>query len=98
MTSSFASLKGGKVPDVVAMCYKYPKWNDYWEAHRAAVEKINVPIYVVASWTNFLHVTGTLRTFQNCSSKEKWLRIHNTHEWPGKTSPSSAVLVIQCMC
>ncbi|KAM0424273.1 hypothetical protein ACHAPT_010418 [Fusarium lateritium] len=82
MRGSFASLKGSKAPDIGAMCYKYPTWNDFWEDHRASIERIKVPMYLVASWTNFLHVTGTLRVWQGCSSREKWLRIHNTHEWP----------------
>lgn len=78
-----ASLTGSKVDDFVDMCYQYPTWNSYWEQHRPALERIVCPLYVVASWTNALHTYGTFRAWQNSSSSEKWLRIHNSHEWPG---------------
>ncbi|KAE9378577.1 hydrolase CocE/NonD family protein [Stipitochalara longipes BDJ] len=71
-----------RTEDVTAMTKEYPLWNEYWDDRRARCDKIEVPIYVVASWTNALHTKGTLRGFIESSSKEKWLRVHNSHEWP----------------
>lgn len=69
--------------DVGAMCYQYPMWNEYYEQRAAKLENIKVPMYVTASWTNALHTRGTFRGFmQSTACKEKWLRVHNSHEWP----------------
>lgn len=70
-----------RTEDVPGMLEKYPLMNSYWEDKSAKLEKIDVPAYVVASYTNPLHVHGTLEGFRRISSKEKWLRIHNTQEW-----------------
>ena len=41
-----------------------------------------MPAYVVASYSNTLHTAGTFRAWRRIASEEKWLRIHNTQEWP----------------
>lgn len=64
------------------MIRREPLMTPYWQSKRAALRNINAPAYVVASWTNGLHVSGTFRGWREISSKQKWLRIHNTHEWP----------------
>jgi uncharacterized protein len=53
-----------------------------WEDKAARFEKITVPSYVVASYSNTLHCAGTFRGWRRIASKDKWLRIHNTQEWP----------------
>lgn len=84
------SLRGGNyVEDIPAMVKKYPLINDYWEDKSAPLEKIKVPAYVVASWTNDLHTFGTLEGFRRISSKDKWLRVHNTHEWSDYYTPEN---------
>jgi predicted acyl esterase len=70
-----------RAEDIPAMVAKYPLMNAYWEDKIAKLEQINVPAYVVASYTNPLHVRGTFEGFRRMSSKDKWLRIHNTGEW-----------------
>ncbi|KAL1890765.1 hypothetical protein Sste5346_008090 [Sporothrix stenoceras] len=82
ITGDIASSTGSRGDDLETMCYKYPTWNKYWEEHRPEFDKIKVPLYIVASWTNALHTYGTFRAWQKVSSTDKWLRIHNTHEWP----------------
>jgi predicted acyl esterase len=72
-----------KAEDLQTMCERYPLWNAYWEDRKAKVERIEVPMYVTASWTNFLHTRGTFRGWLEGGSQEKWLRVHNSHEWPG---------------
>ena len=71
----------GRIEDLSAMIRKYPLMNAYWEDKAANLERINVPAYVVASWTNELHTHGTIDGFRRLSSESKWLRVHNSHEW-----------------
>ena len=74
----------GRTEDVGEMVRTYPFWNEYWEDRRARCDKIDIPMYIVASWTNALHTRGTFRGFIESPSNEKWLRVHNSHKWPGK--------------
>ncbi len=71
-----------RTEDTSAMIEKYPMMNAYWEDKAAELEKIDVPAYVVASWSNPIHVNGTFEGYRRISSKDKWLRVHNTMEWP----------------
>ena len=41
-----------------------------------------MPAYIVASYSNSIHTPGTFRGWRRIGSAEKWLRIHNTMEWP----------------
>ncbi len=70
-----------------AMMEKYPLFNTYWEDKAAKIEKIEVPAYVVASYTNPMHSNGTIEGYRGIASREKWLRIHNTMEWPDYYTP-----------
>jgi len=72
----------GRVEDMPAMVERHRLMNDYWEGKRAKVEQIDVPAYVVGSWSNPLHTPGTLEAFGLMGSQEKWLRVHNSQEWP----------------
>lgn len=85
LTNSYPGL--GKTEDVKAMTAAHPMWNEYYESRRAKIENIDVPMYIVASWTNFLHTRGTFRGYMEsygCDKNKKWLRVHNSHEWPGE--------------
>ena len=69
--------------DVFEEALRYPLANnELWDDKTARFEKITVPAYVVASYSNTLHTAGTFRAWRRMASKEKWLRIHNTQEWP----------------
>lgn len=54
---------------------------DYVEDKSAKLEKIQVPAYVVASWSNPIHSYGTFRAFSRLQTP-KWLRVHDSWEWP----------------
>ena len=86
---SITSIMHGKnrVEDVPAMIQKYPLMNAYWEDKIARLENIEIPAYVVASWTNMVHTHGTLESFRRISSQYKWLRVHNTMEWSDYYTP-----------
>ncbi|PPF50027.1 hydrolase [Clavibacter michiganensis] len=68
--------------DILAEVEAHPLMDDLWEQKIPDFERINVPAYVVASYSNTLHTAGTFRAWRRMASEEKWLRIHNTQEWP----------------
>lgn len=69
--------------DVYKEALHYPLAdNPVWQDKIAAFDKITVPAYVVASYSNTLHTQGTFRAWRRMASKDKWLRIHNSQEWP----------------
>lgn len=70
-----------------AMMRKYPLMNEYWADKAADFEACRVPAYVVASYSSELHTRGSIEGFRRISSPEKWLRIHNTQEWPDLYDP-----------
>ncbi len=73
----------GQREDVVAEALRYPLANNpVWDDKIPQFERITVPAYVVASYSNTLHTAGTFRAWRRMASEEKWLRIHNTQEWP----------------
>lgn len=67
--------------DLPAMVDRHPLMDDYWRDKIAAVERITVPTYVVSSYTNKVHTRGTIHAFNALTVQDKWLRIHNIHEW-----------------
>lgn len=68
--------------DLVAEAERHPLMGELWESKTPAFENITVPAYIVASYSNMIHTPGTFRGWRSISSTEKWLRIHNTMEWP----------------
>lgn len=76
----------GKVEDVAAMAKLRPLFDDYWADKVPQIERIEIPAYVVASYTNQLHTAGTLRGWEKLRSPS-WLRVHNTQEWPDFYNP-----------
>lgn len=68
--------------NTAAMAEQYPCMNAYWEDKRTKVENITIPAYIVASYVSKFHTYGTLEAFGRIASKDKWMRVHNTHEWP----------------
>ena len=68
--------------DLVAEAQRYPLISDLWKSKIARLERITVPAYVVASYSNLIHTPGTFRGWRQIGSPEKWLRVHNTMEWP----------------
>lgn len=72
----------GQKEDILGEAEKYPLVNDLWENKIPEFDRITVPAYVVASYSNTLHAIGTFRAWRRMASEEKWLRIHNSQEWP----------------
>jgi uncharacterized protein len=68
--------------DIVSEVERYPLVNDLWEDKIPDFDQITMPAYVVASYSNTLHTIGTFRAWRRMASDKKWLRIHNSQEWP----------------
>ena len=72
----------GQQEDILTEADRYPFMNDLWENKIPRFDRITVPAYVVASYSHTLHTAGTFRAWRRIASTQKWLRIHNTLEWP----------------
>ncbi|WP_174291494.1 CocE/NonD family hydrolase [Sphingomonas bacterium] len=72
----------GQREDIVTETERYPLMNELWRDKIVRFENVTVPAYVVASYSNTLHTAGQFRAWRRIASREKWLRIHNTLEWP----------------
>jgi predicted acyl esterase len=68
--------------DILSEVKKYPLMTDLWENKIPEFDRITVPTYIVASYSNTLHTAGTFRAWRRIASTERWLRIHNSQEWP----------------
>lgn len=68
--------------DILSEVQRYPLMNDLWENKIPDFGAITVPAYIVASYSNTLHTAGTFRAWRRIASERKWLRIHNSQEWP----------------
>ena len=53
------------------------------------LENIDIPAYVVASYTNPVHTHGTFEGFRRIKSREKWLRVHDSNEWLDYYTPEN---------
>lgn len=68
--------------DLLAEAAQYPLMGQLWEDKIPAFDRITVPAFVVASYSNTLHTAGTFRAWRRMASPSKWLRVHATQEWP----------------
>ncbi|WP_406143647.1 CocE/NonD family hydrolase [Streptomyces sp. NBC_01012] len=72
----------GKKEDILAEAEQHPLISELWENKIPRFDRITVPAYVVASYSNTLHTAGTFRAWRRMGSEQKWLRVHNSQEWP----------------
>jgi hypothetical protein len=71
----------GLAEDMPRMTVEQQLMTPYWEDKVARLDQIVTPAYVVASFNNAAHTHGTFEGFRRMASREKWLRVNNTHEW-----------------
>lgn len=53
----------------------------YWKDKRADIENINLPTFISASYTSFVHTMGSIRGWMDVKTSHKWLRICPWQEW-----------------
>jgi predicted acyl esterase len=70
------------VEDLWALTQEHPFFDEYWRSKVADLAAIDVPAFVVASWSDHgVHTRGTLEGFKKISSREKWLEVHGSKKW-----------------
>ncbi len=71
-----------RVEDLLTEDKEHPFFDAFWASKAADFSTINVPAYVVASWTDQgLHTRGTLEGFKKIASTDKWLEVHGRKKW-----------------
>jgi uncharacterized protein len=78
-----------RTEDTPANVRAHPLYDAYWASKECELEAINVPAYVVASWSDHgLHTRGTLEAYKRIGSKQKWLEVHGQKKWAYYYEPS----------
>lgn len=68
----------------------HPLLDDFWRSKQPDLESINIPTYVVSSWTDHgIHTRGTIEGFRRISSKNKFLEVHGRKKWARYYWPES---------
>jgi predicted acyl esterase len=68
--------------DFLSEIDQHPLDDSYWRDKQTALERINVPALVCASWSDQgLHTRGSLEAFSRIGSPEKWLYTHGRKKW-----------------
>lgn len=79
-----------QIEDLERETDEHPFFDSFWQSKAAELEKIRVPAYVVASWSDQgLHTRGTLEGFSRISSSDKWLEVHGGKKWAHYYEPES---------
>jgi uncharacterized protein len=81
-----------RTEDTPANARAHPLYDAYWASKECDLEAIEVPAFVVASWSDQgLHTRGTLEGYKRISSPEKWLEVHGRKKWGYYYDPESVV-------
>jgi predicted acyl esterase len=60
----------------------HPLLDDFWKSKQPDLEQIDIPTYVVASWTDHgIHTRGTIEGFRRINSPHKYLEVHGRKKW-----------------
>jgi predicted acyl esterase len=71
-----------KVEAMADMMVEHPFVDDYWRSKLPNLSRIEVPAFVIASWSDQgLHTRGTLEAFNAISSEHKFLEVHGRKKW-----------------
>jgi len=72
----------GRAEDLAAETLAHPWFDEFWASKVAPAERVEVPAYVVASWSDQgLHTRGTFEGFARLGSARKWLDVHGGKKW-----------------
>ena len=68
----------------------HPLIDEYWQSKMPPVETIDVPTYVIASWSDHgVHTRGSLAAYMRLGSEHKWLEVHGRNKWARMYVPES---------
>jgi predicted acyl esterase len=80
-----ASLRTGQLA--------HPEWDDFWAARAPALERIDVPALVCASFSDqCLHTRGSFEAFRRIGSTHRFLYTHRGGKWSTYYSPDALAL------
>jgi predicted acyl esterase len=80
----------GRAEDTNANVQAHPLYDDYWRSKEVDLGAIDIPAYVVASWSDQgLHTRGTIEAWRHMASEHKWLEIHGDKKWANYYRPES---------
>nr|WP_166179696.1 CocE/NonD family hydrolase [Altererythrobacter segetis] len=80
----------GRTEDTSANVQAHPLYDDYWRSKEVDLAAIEVPAFVVASWSDQgLHTRGTIEAWRRMGSPRKWLEIHGQKKWANYYKPES---------
>jgi predicted acyl esterase len=79
-----------RTEDTPANARAHPLYDSFWASKECECAAIEVPAYVVASWSDQgLHTRGTLEAYKQLSSAHKWLEVHGRKKWHYYYRPES---------
>jgi uncharacterized protein len=79
-----------RTEDTNANVQAHPIYDDYWRSKEIDLTAIEVPAFVVASWSDQgLHTRGTIEAWRQIASSPKWLEIHGQKKWANYYRPES---------
>ncbi|HTV78217.1 MAG TPA: CocE/NonD family hydrolase [Steroidobacteraceae bacterium] len=79
-----------RTEDTAANVRAHPLRDAYWRSKDCDLAAIEVPAYVVASWSDQgLHTRGTLEAYRQLASPQKWLEVHGRKKWQYYYRPES---------
>lgn len=88
--SANVSYSRHRTEDTAANMWAHPLDDEYYADKYGAFEDVDVPAYVVASWSDHgLHSRGTLEFFERIGSTDKWLEVHGRKKWRHFYDPES---------
>ncbi|HWL61148.1 MAG TPA: CocE/NonD family hydrolase [Microbacteriaceae bacterium] len=71
-----------RTENTAANLWAHPLNDWYYEDKYGRFDEIDIPAYVVASWSDHgLHSRGTLDFFAQIRSEHKWLEVHGQKKW-----------------
>jgi uncharacterized protein len=60
----------------------HPLLDEFWRSKQPELDRIDVPTYVVTSWTDHgIHTRGSLEGFRSIASSHKYLEVHGRKKW-----------------
>ena len=79
-----------RTEDTNANVLAHPLYDSYWESKENLLAAIEVPAFVVASWSDQgFHTRGTLEVFRKIRSPHKWLLAHGQKKWGHFYNPAN---------
>ncbi|MBQ9031425.1 MAG: CocE/NonD family hydrolase [Parasporobacterium sp.] len=77
------------IDNMVAMAVKEPLvTSPYWQDKIPDFTKIRIPVYCCVN-PNHFHCHGTWDGFNKIRSQKKWMRVHQSFEWPDTYAPEN---------